>query len=284
VSGWIKFEKDLESDPRVLRMAKQLDRRFYLFGVNAELDPCNACAFPGVTLVCGTLTRLWCFADSHIRDDDTLDMSAAELNEHLGLPGFCEMMPDDWLVIVDEKTIELPGFQEHNGVEAKKRALTQKRVSLHRKRQSVTQRNASTLPDQTRPDQKRPDQREDKNASATRAANGHAAEEFEFSELQAIYPKRGGDQRWHDARKAINARLTEGHTWPQILNGAQRYAAWCVETGKVGTETVKQAATFVGPGKAFLEPWTPPLTKADVRLGANLSAADEFMRRTERTQ
>lgn len=148
MSGWIKIEKDLETDPRVLRIAK-------LFQQGLQ-QPCNATAFPCVTLVVGALTRMWIYADSHIRDDDTLDMSADELDEWLGFPGFCSMLPADWLRIVDEHTLELPGYQSHNGVEAKKRALTQKRVERHRnsqKRDGVTSCNASALPDQTRPDQ-----------------------------------------------------------------------------------------------------------------------------------
>jgi hypothetical protein len=98
---------------------------------------------------------LWIFADSHARQDNTLDMSVDELNQWIGIDGFCELMPADWLIIRDEHTVELPDYQEHNGVEARKKALTQKRVAKHRsneKRTSVTPRNASALPDQTRPD------------------------------------------------------------------------------------------------------------------------------------
>jgi hypothetical protein len=141
MSGWIKWEKDLESDPRVLRMARELKRM------------CNAPAFNPVTLVCGGLLRLWSFADTHIREDDTLDLGASELDEVIGISGFCSLMPNDWLREVDEKTVELPGFQAHNGVEARKKALTQKRVETHRKRKSVTPALTTALPDQTRLDQ-----------------------------------------------------------------------------------------------------------------------------------
>ena len=138
MSGWVKIEKDLETDPRVRRIAKAL---------------CNSDAFHGVTLVVGGLTRLWMHADSHVRSDDSLDMSPAEIDEWLGLPGFCALLPKEWLCVIDENTVELPGFQEHNGVEAKKKALTQKRVARHRNRR---QRGGVTaaLPDQTTP---RPD-------------------------------------------------------------------------------------------------------------------------------
>lgn len=153
MSGWIKLEKDLESDPRVLRMSKAIDKKFQLYPQDVALESCNACAFPGVTLVCGALARLWMYADSHAREDDTLDMGPEEINEWLRIPDFCALIPDDWLRVIDQHTVELPGYQEHNGVEAKKRALTQKRVTQHRnkvKRDSVTPRNASALPDQTK--------------------------------------------------------------------------------------------------------------------------------------
>lgn len=122
---------------------------------------------------------------------------------------------------------------------------------------------------------------EDSNIAASQRDAEDAAN---FETLRALYPRRSGDQRWHEARKAINARLAEGHTWQEILDGASRYAVWCNLTGKIGTETVKQAATFVGPGKPFLEQFAPPATKADIRLAGNLSAAEEFMRSTEAVQ
>jgi uncharacterized protein YdaU (DUF1376 family) len=103
----------------------------------------------------------------------------------------------------------------------------------------------------------------------------------EFDILKMIYPKRGGSQRWPDARKAINARRSEGHTWQQIHDGARRYASFIRATGKERTEHVQQAATFVGTNKSFLESWDLPASKADARLAGNVTAAQEFMRRTE---
>jgi hypothetical protein len=139
MSGWIKWEKDLESDPRVLRMARELKRI------------CNACVTLGVnpvTLVCGGLIRLWSYADSHARDDDTIDLGCKELDELIGIDNFTSIMPADWLREIDENTVELPNFQAHNGIEAKKKALTQKRVETHRKRTSVTRALTTALPDQ----------------------------------------------------------------------------------------------------------------------------------------
>lgn len=151
------MEKDLRDDVRVRRMAHLLNRQYLLFkSAENELDPCNACAFPGVTLVLGCLQRLWMHADSFARDDDTLDITPAEIDQLTGIEGFAEILPADWLEVLDEYSVKLPGFQEHNGTEAKRKALTAKRVTRHRikvKRTSVTKCNAPALPDQTRPDQ-----------------------------------------------------------------------------------------------------------------------------------
>ena len=40
-----------------------------------------------------------------------------------------------------------------------------------------------------------------------------------------------------------------------------------------------QAATFCGPEKPFLKPWTLPATKADTRMASNFDAAAEAERR-----
>lgn len=80
-------------------------------------------------------------------------------------------------------------------------------------------------------------------------------------DFKLAYPERAGDQGWRKAVKAANARLSEGHTTEEFIEGAKRYAAYCAAQGKVGTEFVKQAATFLGPDKPFLESWSLPLPK-----------------------
>ncbi len=208
MSGWIKFEKDLQSDPRVTRMAKALQGQWSM------VSGCNASALPGVTLVCGALARLWIFADSHARDDNTIDIGMDEIDELVGIPGFSKLMPSDWLLEVGPHTVELPEFQEHNGVEAKKKALTQKRVARHRskdKPKSVSTRNASALPDQTRPDQ-------------TKTPKEAAAPPFDPNSIPGLDQKAWS--MWIEHRKAIKEPILE-HAMPVAakrlakLNGAQ---------------------------------------------------------------
>lgn len=150
--AWIKFEKDLLTDPRVLRIARSLQSRWSLSEETVSVPGYalgNDVALPGVTLVCGALIRIWSLGDTHLDCDDTLPMGSVEIDELVGINGFCDLMPKDWLVEVDENTVKLPGFHEHNGTEAKKKALTQSRVERFRKRNAnaLQPRNARPLPD-----------------------------------------------------------------------------------------------------------------------------------------
>lgn len=80
----------------------------------------------------------------------------------------------------------------------------------------------------------------------------------EFEAVWAIYPKRAGGNSKADALKAWRARRAQGVSPEALHAGVERYAAFLRATGKLGTEFVKQAATFFGPGECWREPWAPP--------------------------
>lgn len=101
-----------------------------------------------------------------------------------------------------------------------------------------------------------------------------------IASLRAVFPKRAGSQPWNKAEKAIAARLREGHSREEILEGAVRYAAFIRATGKEGTEYVMQASTFCGPDKRFTEPWDLPRTKAENEQGQRVSAGLEWLEGT----
>ena len=80
----------------------------------------------------------------------------------------------------------------------------------------------------------------------------------EFEALWRQYPHRNGSNPKSQALKAWNARLKEGHSANEMLEGVKRYAAWCAATDKLNTEYVKQASTFLGAQKGFTETWETP--------------------------
>lgn len=163
MGGWIKLEKDRKDDPRVIRMARELRHA----GVTHErFTPAMH-----VTLVLGCLDVLWCYADTHVRDDDTLDLGSDEIDELVGLAGFCKLMPSDWLEILDANRVKLPDFHAHNGTESKKKALNQKRQERKRNAdalQELTQTSRSCVTDAL------PDQDQDQDQENTSVAGATA--------------------------------------------------------------------------------------------------------------
>ena len=279
MSGWIKVDKDLGETIRFRRVVRKLRDNS-----NALRSVTDALA---VTIVLGALQRFWIYADSHIGDDNTLDITPDEINEIVGIDGFAQALPADWLQVLDSDHVQLPDFIEHNGSSEKQRRGNARRQAEYRHRHKSHNVTRDVTPSNTRndarPDQTRPEETIKKVPSVPPAA-AQPSTSAEFTDLKLIFPRRAGSQPWDRALKAIHARLREGHTWAEILDGARRYAAFVRATGKEHTEGVLQAATFVGPSKHFQNPYELPHTKADTRLTNNLSAAEEFMRRTEVAQ
>jgi DNA-binding transcriptional ArsR family regulator len=77
----------------------------------------------------------------------------------------------------------------------------------------------------------------------------------EFETAWQAYPKRAGGNSKSAAFKAWKARLKDGVKPEAMLAGVQRYATYARSTGSIGTQYVKQAATFFGPDRHFEEPW-----------------------------
>ena len=109
-------------------------------------------------------------------------------------------------------------------------------------------------------------------------------DEERLAELKAVYPKRAGSQPWKRAMKAANARMKDGATWTQILDGVRRYAEYCRATDKIGSEYVMMASTFCGPDEHFKQPWDPPASIADRRTRRNLDAVSEVLAEGEDEQ
>ncbi|MFV3027284.1 helix-turn-helix domain-containing protein [Klebsiella aerogenes] len=104
----------------------------------------------------------------------------------------------------------------------------------------------------------------------------------EFETAWQAYPKRAGGNSKAAAFKAWKTRLKEGVKHEDMLAGVKRYAAYVRATGSIGTQFVKQAATFFGPDRHFEESWQAPIAPGGGHGGtvARLSGlgrmSDEF--------
>lgn len=100
-------------------------------------------------------------------------------------------------------------------------------------------------------------------------------------DFKLVYPSRAGDQGWRKAQKAANARIAEGHTPAEFIDGAKRYGEYCKATGSVGTQYVKSAAAFLGPERHFLQAWNAPPTRAQQQQDANIEASLQWLQDSE---
>ena len=154
MSGWIRIDKGLPESIRFKRVVRRLKES------NALRNAGDVTETLLVTACLGAIAKLWIYADSHIADDNRIDATFDEIDDLVGIPGFAASLPSDWLVKVDDETVELPDFLEHNGTSAKNRSDNARRQAEWRARQKegennsdVTLRNArnAARPDQTRP-------------------------------------------------------------------------------------------------------------------------------------
>jgi len=114
---WIKMRSNLDGDPRVIRIAAELD-------------------IPELHAV-GLLWKLWSWADQHTVDGNARSVTSSFLDRITCVSGFARAVENvGWLDL--SKGVFLPHFEEHNGQTAKNRALTQTRVKRFRNAPSVT--------------------------------------------------------------------------------------------------------------------------------------------------
>lgn len=117
---------------------------------------------------------------------------------------------------------------------------------------------------------------------APRGKNRKAGEyTHEFEAAWADYPKRSGGNSKADAFKAWTARVRAGKSTVAMHAGVRRYAAFVREQGKEGTQWVKQAAVFFGPGLHFEEAWVEQkeITALDVEMTTDPDKRRDMARR-----
>lgn len=215
MSGWIKFWKDMPSDPRVLAAALKLSQRYVLAertpGGGSDLSS-NALCNAWRNAVTGALATLWCYADEHIRDDDTLPLTSQTLDAVVGLEGFFAVMPREWIDELDDGSIILPGYCEKNSLIAKRKRAVKSNARVTRWRSDkkavrngvtsthVTHSNAAGDLDQDR------DQYKDKEEEKKPMSASPTAVESVFAHWQSVWGHSGAaldDKR----RKIIAAAL-----------------------------------------------------------------------------
>jgi hypothetical protein len=136
--GWIKFDKDMTEEPRLMQAAVLLTGRYSVSEGERPLSAGDQLRF-ACNAVTGGLVTLWRYADVHIRDDDTLPMTRGAVDAMVGIDGFCALMPREWMDELEDGTVILPGYCQKNSLIAKKKAAIKSnaRVAAFRAKKKI---------------------------------------------------------------------------------------------------------------------------------------------------
>src|SRR5579863_674913 len=155
VGGYIRLDKDLQDDPRVLVLADGMVEEWQAligFKVDRESARWSAWHASACNAVVGGLYRLWRYADSHLVRGDTLKLALPGLSVVTGLSvTTLRRFPRDWLRERPDGTVELPDYIAKNALIDKdlRREKNRERVRKHRRKHRAAaeaERNASVSP------------------------------------------------------------------------------------------------------------------------------------------
>lgn len=118
----------MTSDPRLLEATRGL---FEIYQVGLRTGPLGAETLSngdasrfGRSVLLGALVTLWEYADTFIGNDDTLPIGPDGVDALVGIEGFCDLLPDDWLLELDNGTVQLPGYCLKNQLVARRKRAT----------------------------------------------------------------------------------------------------------------------------------------------------------------
>ena len=150
--AWIKFDKDLIDDPRVLKAAGALAERYEVsvtrlsgngFSTGSDLPAAEVLSIMR-NAVTGALVTLWVYADTHIRDGDELRLSVPDIDMMVGIDGFCELVGPSWVEETNHGgTVKLPGYCEKNGLLSREKRRT---ANAERQRRFREKHNEEVTP------------------------------------------------------------------------------------------------------------------------------------------
>lgn len=185
---WIKINKSLPRDPRVICMASAL----------------KADRFRTV----GGLVAAWCLFDEQTEDGVLEGYTPELLDEVVGFPGLAEGMESVGWLVVGQGFLEMPRFEEHNSKSAKRRAQEAVRKASARK--------AEDCPHEKRTKSGLEKSREDIGESKSAGEDGWA------ERIVSSYPRR---ERFVDALRIVAKHIEQGEDPEQMLAGVKAAAA-----------------------------------------------------------
>ena len=229
---------------------------------------------------------LWMLADREGRLEDRprrIRVQSFPYDHDLDIDSMLSSLHEKRLILryqVDgNKYIQILNFKKHQTPHVKERGSTIPAPEKEVSSTSVAPPDSLTTDSLTTDSLNHESLTEDKKHTAHSAArNGPRAKSDppeEFLLAWSKYPTRVGGNPRKRALNAWNARVREGYSPNEMLDGLERYRRFCEATGIVGTSYVMQAATFFGPDRRWEEDWGPPqdVNPMDAKAKAVIAAA-----------
>lgn len=242
---WIKVRKKLATDGRVRYV-------------------CEECHASRVTVL-GALLLLWFLGDDEADADGVLfGYTAKSINELVGVDGFCESLPSDWIDLTG-KWVKLPSYQQHNGKTAKVRAENTERQRHAREGKNVTDMSREVRDNL----HTKSATREEKNKNKDKSKNPPTPLTASFDDFWGAYPRKVGKQ---DAAKAFAKLKPDAELLARMLTAitAQHQTA---DWQKDGGQYIPHPATWLN-GKRWEDVVTLGALPIHGTTPARLSRAD----------
>lgn len=172
-------------------------------------------------LTVGKLFRLWRWFDQHTTDGNARGVTSVLIDRIVGVTGFAqELQKVGWLIINDDG-ISLPNFDRHNGMTAKNRAQTAKRVARHRattENEEKTSNAKSNAPNVTSALAREEKRREEKNSNNPPNPPKGGKAKFDPAEIELPnWLSSHAWERWCADRKQRRKPITELGAQQQLV-------------------------------------------------------------------
>ncbi len=150
---WIKMRVALQSHPKVVRILSAMRPH----DVSNKTDKFR---------VIGGLHAVWSVFDAHCEDGELQGYTPETLDHVIGWDGFSSaLIGVGWLIENDGVSLVMPGFSEHNGQSAKRRAEDQKRKRESRNSpehvRNLSANDADKKQTKSRPEKRREEKNKD---------------------------------------------------------------------------------------------------------------------------
>lgn len=185
---WIPMRNDLIDDPAVIAIAHSLGMDEYA--------------------VVGRLHRLWSWANKHLTTGNAHGVTSEWLDRYVSSPGFAAAMLNAGWLRSRTDGIEFPHFDRWNSQSGKQRALTARRVAVHKLKGNAPG-NAPSVSDALPTEQNRREMKEDPpippSGGSRRRGKKPAAEEHPlFAGFWASYPRKEARGKAAEAFARLN--------------------------------------------------------------------------------